>query len=82
MESGAMKVKMEVDIAEKLLSINILGLLDTAVQKLRGRVEAAVKNYSFSFVVCKIIINLTRGSLCQEVSRFCLHISVGMLTVQ
>lgn len=55
MESDAIKVKMKIYIAEELLSIDILRLLDTAIQKLRVRVEAAVKNYSFPLSYTKLL---------------------------
>ncbi|XHU95952.1 MAG: hypothetical protein JJP05_00195 [cyanobacterium endosymbiont of Rhopalodia gibba] len=44
-ESGAMKVKIEVDIAGELPSINIIGLLDTVVQKFLGFLFRAQNYY-------------------------------------
>ena len=75
----AVKVGVEVDVANGLPGIVVVGLPDTAVQESRERVKAAIKNAGFAFPMRRIIVNLSPADLKKEGPSFDLPISVGIL---
>ncbi len=75
----AIKVGVEVDVANGLPAIVVVGLPDTAVQESRERVKAALKNAGYAFPMRRVVINLTPADLRKEGPSFDLPISVGIL---
>lgn len=75
----AIKVGVEVDVANGLPAIVVVGLPDTAVQESRERVKAALKNAGYAFPMRRVVINLTPADLRKEGPCFDLPISVGIL---
>lgn len=75
----AVKVGVEVDIANGLPATVIVGLPDSAVQESKERVKAAIKNAGLGFPMRRVIINLTPADIRKEGPIFDLPISVGIL---
>jgi magnesium chelatase family protein len=75
----AIKVGVEVDVANGLPAIVVVGLPDTAVQESRERVKAALKNAGYAFPMRRVVINLTPADLRKEGPSFDLPISMGIL---
>ena len=75
----AYKIEVEVDLANSLPSISIVGLPDVAVTEARERVRSAIKNSSFSFPQKKVVINLAPADIKKEGTNFDLPISIGIL---
>jgi magnesium chelatase family protein len=75
----ALKVGVEVDVANGLPAIVVVGLPDTAVQESKERVKTAIKNAGFTFPMRRIVVNLTPADLRKEGPSFDLPISVGIL---
>jgi magnesium chelatase family protein len=75
----AVKVGVEVDVANGLPAITVVGLPDMAVQESKERVKTAIKNSSFAYPIRRITINLTPADLRKEGPSFDLPICVGIL---
>jgi magnesium chelatase family protein len=75
----AVKVGVEVDIANGLPATVIVGLPDNAVSEARERVKAAIKNSSLGFPQRRIIVNLAPADLRKEGPSFDLPIAIGIL---
>ena len=75
----AYKIEVEVDLANSLPSISIVGLPDVAVTEARERVRSAIKNSSFSFPQKKVVINLAPADIKKEGTNFDLPIAIGIL---
>ena len=75
----AVKVGVEVDVANGMPATIVVGLPDTAVQESRERVKTAIKNAGFLFPMKRIVINLTPADLKKEGPIFDLPIAVGVL---
>ncbi|MBE9028842.1 YifB family Mg chelatase-like AAA ATPase [filamentous cyanobacterium LEGE 11480] len=75
----AVKIGVEVDIANGLPATVIVGLPDGAVQESKERVKAAIKNSGLGFPLRRIIINLAPADIRKEGPIFDLPISVGIL---
>jgi magnesium chelatase family protein len=75
----AVKVTVEVDIANGLPGTVVVGLPDSAVQEARERVKAAIKNASLGFPQRRIIVNLAPADLRKEGPSFDLPIAIGIL---
>ncbi len=75
----AVKVGVEVDVANGMPATIVVGLPDTAVQESRERVKTAIKNAGFMFPMRRIVINLTPADLRKEGPIFDLPIAVGVL---
>ncbi len=72
-------VSVEVDTAEGLPGISIVGLPDTAVQESRERVQAAVKNTGLPFPRKRIVVNLAPAAVRKEGPAYDLPIALGVL---
>ncbi len=70
-------VEVEVDIAQGLPSITIVGLPDAAVQESRERVQAAIKNAGLSFPRHRVIVNLAPAAVRKEGPAYDLPIALG-----
>ena len=72
-------VQVEVDIANGLERITLVGLPDTAVRESSERVRAAITNSGFSFPGHRLTINLAPADLRKEGPAYDLPIAVGIL---
>lgn len=73
-------ISVEVDIANGLPQINVVGLPDPAVRESVERVRAAIKNSGFKFPMDRITVNLAPADLRKEGTAFDLAIAIGILT--
>lgn len=76
---NGMLITVEVDIANGLPALDIVGLPDTAVRESRERVRAAIKNSGFEFPSRRITINLAPADLKKDSSGLDLPIAIGIL---
>ena len=76
------KIEVEVDIANSLPGMNIVGLPDNAVNEAKERVHAAIKNSGFTFPTGKVIVNLAPADIRKEGTNFDLPIAIGILKEQ
>ncbi len=74
-----MLVEVEVDTAQGLPAITIVGLPDAAVQESRERVLAAIKNAGLALPRSRMIVNLAPASVRKEGPAYDLPIAVGIL---
>jgi len=72
-------VEVEVDTAQGLPSIVIVGLPDAAVQESRERVQAAIKNSGLYFPRKRLTVNLAPASVRKEGPAYDLPIALGVL---
>jgi len=72
-------ITVEIDIANGLPALDIVGLPDTAVRESRERVRAAIKNSGFEFPSRRITINLAPADLKKDSSGLDLPIAIGIL---
>jgi len=72
-------IEVELDIANGLPQVTIVGLPDPAIRESIERVRAAIKNCGFSFPLGRITVNLAPADLRKEGSSFDLAIAVGIL---
>lgn len=72
-------ISVEVDIANGIPGLDIVGLPDTAVRESRERVRAAIKNAGLEFPSRRITINLAPADLKKDSSGLDLPIAIGIL---
>lgn len=72
-------ITVEVDIANGIPSLDIVGLPDTAVRESRERVRAAIKNSGFEFPARRITVNLAPADIKKDSSGLDLPIAIGIL---
>ncbi len=72
-------VEVEVDTADGLPGITIVGLPDAAVQEARERVQAAIKNTHLPYPRKRIVVNLAPASVRKEGPTYDLPIALGVL---
>lgn len=75
----AYPITVEVDVANGLPSLVIVGLPDSAVKESKERVRAAIKNSGYKFSPQRITINLFPADVKKEGSSFDLAISLGII---
>ncbi len=75
----AYPVTVEVDVANGLPSMVIVGLPDSAVRESKERVRSAVKNSGYKFSPQRITVNLSPADIKKEGSSFDLAISLGII---
>ena len=73
-------VEVEVDIANGLVGMILVGLPDTALREARDRIRAAIVNSGEAWPQRKITVGLSPASLPKRGSWFDLAIAVGVLT--
>lgn len=73
-------IDVEVDSANGLPQISIVGLPDQAVKESKERVRSAIKNSQFDFPPKKLTINLAPADLKKEGPSFDLAIAIGILS--
>jgi magnesium chelatase family protein len=72
-------VRVEVDIANGLPTMSVVGLPESAVREGRERVGAALVNSGFSLPAKRITINLAPADIRKEGSAFDLPLALGLL---
>ena len=72
-------INVEVDMANGIPCLDIVGLPDTAVRESRERVKAAIKNSGYKFPTKKITINLAPADIKKDSSGLDLPIAIGLL---
>lgn len=75
----AYPIEIEVDVANGLPKITIVGLPDSSIKESKERVRAGIKNSGFRFPADKITINLAPADVKKEGSAFDLAIALGIL---
>ena len=73
-------VEVEVDIANGLVGMILVGLPDTALREARDRIRAAITNSGEQWPLRKITVGLSPASLPKRGSWFDLAIAIGVLT--
>ena len=76
--NGALII-VEVDIANGIPGLDIVGLPDTAVRESRERVKAAIKNAGFEFPMRRITVNLAPADMKKDGSGLDLPIAIGIM---
>jgi len=75
----AYKIEVEIDVANSLPGIIIVGLPDNAVSEAKERIRSAIKNSGYTFPTGKVIINLAPADIKKEGTFFDLPMAVGIL---
>ncbi len=75
-------VEVEVELAQGLPQVILVGLPDTALRESRDRILTAIRQSCFPYEPRKLIINLAPADLRKEGSLFDLSIAVGILAAQ
>jgi len=75
----APQVRVEVDIANGLPALTLVGLPETVVKESKDRVRSAIANCNFELPPGRITVNLAPADLPKEGGRFDLPIAVGIL---
>jgi magnesium chelatase family protein len=75
----APQVRVEVDIANGLPALTLVGLPETVVKESKDRVRSAIVNSNFELPPGRITVNLAPADLPKEGGRFDLPIAIGML---
>jgi magnesium chelatase family protein len=73
-------VEVEVDISPGLPAFNVVGLPDAAVQELRERVRAAIRNSGFEFPMRRITVSLAPADLRKQGPAYDLPIATAILS--
>ncbi len=73
-------VEVEVNLAQGIPGMSIVGLPDAAVKESSDRVSAAIKNTRLELPVKKITVNLAPADIKKEGSAFDLPIALGILS--
>ena len=74
-----MRVEVEVDVANGLPCINVVGLPEGAVREGRERVTAALHNSGFAVPPKRVTVNLAPADVRKDGSAFDLAIAMGIL---
>ena len=74
-------VEVEVDTAQGLPGMDIVGLPDVAVQESKQRVQAAIKNTGFDYPRKRIVVNLAPATVRKEGPAYDLPIALGVLVM-
>jgi magnesium chelatase family protein len=72
-------IEVEVDLANGLPQVNVVGLPDTAVRESVERVRAAVKNCGYSFPMERVTVNLAPADVRKEGASYDLAIALCLL---
>jgi len=72
-------VDVEVDSANGLPSITVVGLPDAAVKESKDRVFAAVRNAGFYFPMNRVTINISPANIRKDGPAYDLPVAVGVL---
>ncbi|AOY77331.1 YifB family Mg chelatase-like AAA ATPase [Clostridium formicaceticum] len=75
----AADIEVQVDLANGLPTMNIVGLPDAALKESKERVRAAIKNSELDFPLKRITVNLSPADTRKEGTYFDLPIALGIL---
>ncbi|MFH1281195.1 MAG: YifB family Mg chelatase-like AAA ATPase [Candidatus Omnitrophota bacterium] len=75
----AYPVEIEIDVANGLPTINLVGLADTAIKESKERVRSAIKNSGFEWPAKRITVSLAPSNIKKEGASFDLAIALGIL---
>jgi magnesium chelatase family protein len=75
----AVPVVVEVDVADGLPGVTIVGLPDTAVRESKDRIKSALRNTQFAWPQTRITVNLAPADVRKEGSSFDFPIALGLL---
>ena len=76
---NATTITVEVDVGEKGVSYNLVGLPDNAVKESSHRINAALKNTGYHIPKKRITINMAPADMRKEGSAYDLTIAMGIL---
>ena len=77
---SAVPVTVEVDVADGLPGVTIVGLPDAAVRESKERIKSALKNTQCAWPQTRITVNLAPADVRKEGSSFDLPIALGLLS--
>ncbi|MDX9703774.1 MAG: YifB family Mg chelatase-like AAA ATPase [Candidatus Auribacterota bacterium] len=75
----AYPVEIEIDVANGLPSVVVVGLPDTAVKESKERVKSAIQNCGYKHPIKRITVNLAPADIKKEGPGFDLPIAMGIL---
>src|SRR3989338_1162012 len=75
----AVPVTAEVDVADGLPGIPLVGLPDATVRESKERVRSAIKNAQFAWPQTRITVNLAPADVRKEGSAFDFPVALGLL---
>ena len=75
----ARPVVVEVDLAPGLPGVQLVGLLDKAIQESREQVRSALRNSGFRGPLVRVVINLAPADLCKGGPSFDLPIALALV---
>ncbi|MDP2927279.1 MAG: YifB family Mg chelatase-like AAA ATPase [Candidatus Omnitrophota bacterium] len=75
----AYPVEIEIDVANGLPAVNLVGLADVAIKESKERVRSAIKNSGFQWPAQRITVNLAPSDIKKEGAAFDLAIALGIL---
>ncbi len=75
----AFPVEVEVDVFLGIPTVNIVGLVDTAVQESKERVRSGISNSQFDFPLKRVIVNLAPADIRKEGPVYDLPIAIGIM---
>ncbi|MCK9431179.1 MAG: hypothetical protein M0R17_14490, partial [Candidatus Omnitrophica bacterium] len=75
----AYPVEIEVDVAQGLPSVTLVGLTDIAIKESKERVRSAIRNSGFKWPAQRITVNLAPSDIKKEGACFDLAIALGIL---
>jgi len=75
----AFPVEVEVDVFLGIPTVNIVGLVDTAVQESKERVRSGISNSQFEFPLKRVIVNLAPRNIRKEGPAYDLPIALGIM---
>ncbi len=75
----AAPVTVEVDVADGLPGVTIVGLPDATVRESKDRIKSALKNTQFAWPQTRITVNLAPADVRKEGSAFDFPIALGLL---
>lgn len=75
----AYPVEIEVDVANGLPQVTLVGLADTAIKESKERVRSAIKNSGFTWPAQRVTVNLAPSNIKKEGASFDLAIALGIL---
>ena len=76
---SAVPVTVEVDVADGLPGVMIVGLPDATVKESKERIRSAIKNTQFAWPMARVTVNLAPADVRKEGSAFDLPIALGLL---
>lgn len=72
-------ITVEVDLANGLPSLQVVGLPDLSVRESKERIRAAISNSGYKFPAKRITVNLSPANTRKEGTQFDLPIAIGIL---